>query len=245
MDSKNSLQRVINFSGGKSSALMTILEYKPGDIVLFCDTGREHPKTYKFLNDFEAFEKIPITRLSYPGGWGAMLYNNAKNKYLPNRVARYCTKHLKILTARKYLLSIGVKRCENMIGFRSDEPQRVAKYDPRWVGYMGRFPLNERGIDKNQVNNYWENKPYTLEIPSILGNCDLCFLKGKNAIISILISYPELADRWIQDEKLTNGTYIKGISYTDLLNIAKSNLFADKQINLDTTEAAFNCSCTS
>jgi 3'-phosphoadenosine 5'-phosphosulfate sulfotransferase (PAPS reductase)/FAD synthetase len=58
------MKRIINFSGGKSSALMTILEYNPEtDYVVFCDTGREHEKTYKFINDFEAFENIPIIRL--------------------------------------------------------------------------------------------------------------------------------------------------------------------------------------
>lgn len=46
--------KVINFSGGKTSAYLTIREYNPGDIVLFCDTVEEHAKTYKFLNDFEA-----------------------------------------------------------------------------------------------------------------------------------------------------------------------------------------------
>ena len=49
------MQRVINFSGGKTSAYMTITEYKLGDLVIFCDTGREHSKTYKFINDFEKF----------------------------------------------------------------------------------------------------------------------------------------------------------------------------------------------
>ena len=35
------MKRIINFSGGKSSALMTILEYNPDtDYVVFCDSGR-------------------------------------------------------------------------------------------------------------------------------------------------------------------------------------------------------------
>ena len=44
--------------------MMTILEYNPDtDYVVFCDTGREHEKTYKFINDFENYENIPIVRL--------------------------------------------------------------------------------------------------------------------------------------------------------------------------------------
>ncbi len=172
------MQRVINFSGGKSSALMTILEYKTGDLVLFCDTGREHPKTYKFINDFEAHEQIPITRIAYDGGFEGMIQKEGY-KTVPNRVMRFCTKHLKVMASRKYLMSKGISECTNLIGFRFDEQMRVKKYKSRWVKYGVLFPLNERQITKGQVNDYWSKKPYTLEIPHILGNCDLCFMKGK------------------------------------------------------------------
>jgi 3'-phosphoadenosine 5'-phosphosulfate sulfotransferase (PAPS reductase)/FAD synthetase len=71
---------------------MTILEYKQGDLVIFCDTGREHDKTYKFLNDFEAFENIPIVRLKYEGGFERLI---EKRKALPNIMMRFCTIELK------------------------------------------------------------------------------------------------------------------------------------------------------
>jgi 3'-phosphoadenosine 5'-phosphosulfate sulfotransferase (PAPS reductase)/FAD synthetase len=67
------MQRIINFSGGKTSAYMTINEYRQGDLVIFCDTGREHAKTYKFINDFEANENIPVIRLQYEGGFRELL----------------------------------------------------------------------------------------------------------------------------------------------------------------------------
>src|SRR6478752_1134530 len=92
--------KVINFSGGKTSAYLTIREYKPGDIVIFCDTKREHPKTYKFLNDFEAFENIPISRITYthhkaPGlqGFDALMYWKT---IVPSRNRRICTTELKV-----------------------------------------------------------------------------------------------------------------------------------------------------
>jgi 3'-phosphoadenosine 5'-phosphosulfate sulfotransferase (PAPS reductase)/FAD synthetase len=63
------MKRVINFSGGKTSALMTIL-LKPteDDIVLFTDTGREHPLTYKFIDDFIKNQKINVVTTSFGGG---------------------------------------------------------------------------------------------------------------------------------------------------------------------------------
>lgn len=236
--------RVLNFSGGKTSAYMTIHEYRKEDIVIFCDTGREHPKTYKFINDFEAFENIPVTRISYPGGFEAILEKRG-NKTLPNRLRRFCTDDLKIKTAKKYLRSIGVVRYENLIGFRADEKRRVVSYKEKFKKVKTIFPLFEQGITKEVIDDYWTKKDYTLEIPHILGNCTLCFMKGKNAIASILVSFPELADPWIADEERNmkpGHTYLPGISIRQLRDISKNNLF--KEYDLGQINPQFNCACT-
>lgn len=236
------LQRVINFSGGKTSAFMAIKYYVPGDLVIFCDTGREHPKTYKFINDFEAFENIPVTRINYPGYFSKMIIDKGYGM-VPNRVTRFCTKELKVLTNRKYLVSIGINEIENLIGFRYDEPQRVLRNKSRWVKWHNKFPLFEDRISKDYIEDFWRNKEYTLEIPRILGNCDLCFMKGKNAILAILRDYPGLADKWIEDEEMTGGTYFNGISFSKLKEIAQNNLF--KGYDLGEINPAYNCACTS
>lgn len=233
------MKRIINFSGGKTSAYMTILEYKPGDIVLFCDTGREHLKTYEFIKNFEKNEKIPITWVKYDGGFTELIN---KKKAIPNIKKRFCTIELKVKTARRYLRSIGLINYENFIGFRFDEQIRIKKRKIYWKNVIDRFPLYEKKITKNDINEFWKNKNYNLEIPSILGNCDLCFLKGKNAIISILVNYPELADKWIKDEENNDHTYFKNISYKQLLNIAQNNLF--KNQNLELLNNSYNCICT-
>jgi hypothetical protein len=245
------MKRVINFSGGKTSAYMTIQEYKEGDLVIFCDTGREHPKTYKFINDFEAHEGIPITRLKYRNEekpFDALLFRK-KYKVIPNRVKRICTDELKIKTNKRYLKSIGILTFENFIGFRADEAQRVHRRKHNFKKVFDKFPLYEKGITKFMINDYWLKKPYTLEIPSILGNCDLCFMKGKNAIISILSIYPELADKWIKDEeqaqkggKFGGHTYFPDVTYKTLKQIAQNNLFKD--YDLSQIDPAFDCACT-
>ena len=235
---ENKTHRVINFSGGRTSALMTILTYKEGDLVIFCDTGREHEKTYKFINDFEAFENIPIIRLKYEGGFERLI---EKRKALPNIMMRFCTIELKIKTARRYLRSIGVKGYLNFIGFRKDEPLRIIRRKKMWKSVTDAFPLNDLEITKKQVSEYWSKKPYDLEIPPLLGNCDLCFLKGKNAIIQILRDSPELANKWIADEEKIGATYIKGISYKTMLEASKK---VNGQVSLFDIEPAFNCSCT-
>ena len=239
--------RVINFSGGKTSALMTILNYRQNDLVIFADTQREHPKTYKFINDFEAHENIPIIRISYNNGFRGML-EHKKWQLIPNRVKRECTIELKIKTTKRYLrANYGKQNYEWLVGFRADEERRVKSYQKKQNYIFPKFPLYEAGIDKAQVNDYWSKKSYTLEIPAILGNCTLCFLKGKNAIINILRSYPELANEWIEDEELSKKlgkghTYFEGTTYKQLLNYAQNDLF--KGQDLTDINPAFNCSCT-
>ena len=236
------MQRIINFSGGKTSAYMTIHEYRKGDLVIFCDTGREHPKTYKFINDFESHENIPVIRLQYEGGFKNLLENK---KAIPNNFKRFCTIELKIKTARRYLRSLKIKDYQNLVGFRYDEPLRVKRRKKMWKTVTDVFPLYDKKIDKQIINEYWSKKPYTLEIPSILGNCTLCFMKGKNAIMNILAAYPELAKEWIEDEERNKKgyQYFADISMKQMRDIAENNLF--KGADLSQISPAFDCACTS
>lgn len=247
------MKRVFNLSGGKTSAYMTIsLKPTPNDIILFTDTGREHPLTYKFLDDIEKHEGFKIHRATYihhrsPNRQGFDALTNWKS-YLPNRVRRICTVELKIKTARRYLKPLIGSRFEQHIGFRYDEPERVRKFKSHYKNTVTRFPLYERRITKAMIDHYWLSKPYTLEIPSILGNCDLCFLKGKNNLIKIMAKYPELANKWIEDERRSalirgkrGGTYFKDTTYAELLKIAKSQLTL---FDLEDALPAYSCSCT-
>ena len=241
------MKRVINFSGGQSSAYMTLLEYNPStDYVVFCDTSREHEKTYKFINDFEAFEGIPIIRLG-----GANAYTDFLSRRdfeeIPNMMKRSCTIELKVKVARRWARkNVGMKY-SNLLGFRADEKERVLKNKKRWKSVEQIFPLYDRGITKAAVNGFWNKKPYKLEIPGILGNCTLCFMKGTANIINILRHDPSLANEWIEDEsrsKLKYGhTYLNGITINECLRIAQMpDLFTPK--NLEQLTSAYNCSCS-
>lgn len=239
------MKRVINFSGGKTSALMTIL-LKPteNDIVLFTDTGREHPLTYKFIDDFEKYEGIKVNRISYEGKFDGFL--KARDyKRIPNRMMRTCTDELKIKTSKRFLRKKGIFSYQNFIGFRHDEPKRVLQFKEQFKKVKTLFPLYNLGINKEMVNQYWINKSYNLDIPSILGNCDLCFLKGKDNIIKILQLYPELAEKWIKDEEESKRhfghTYFPDATYKGLLQMAQSQ---KSLFDLDDSLPAYSCSCT-
>lgn len=245
---------VYNFSGGATSGYMTIMcNPGPNDIVLFTDTGIEHDDTYKYLDDFEKYEGIKVHRATYthekksPGLTGMDALLNWK-KYLPNRERRLCTDELKVKTAKRYLRSLGIQHFNNFIGFRADEPDRVVNYYNQYEKVNPVFPLYNNGINKAMIDAYWATKPYKLRIPRILGNCTLCFLKGKNAIIRILQVHPELAEPWIRWEASAKRDgraprFIKDITYAQMLDIAtrQKGLFDDDM--LESIDPAFNCSC--
>ena len=239
------MKRVINSSGGKTSALMTIL-LKPteDDIVLFTDTGREHPLTYKFIDDFESNEGIKVTSISYEGKFDGFLQSR-DYKRIPNRMMRTCTDELKIKTSKRFLRKKKIFTYHNFIGFRFDEPNRVIQFKENFKKVKTFFPLYEQKITKEMVNQFWLNKPYNLDIPSILGNCDLCFLKGKDNIIKILQLYPELAEKWIKDEEESKRhfghTYFPDVTYKGLLQMAQSQ---KSLFDLEDSLPAYSCSCT-
>jgi hypothetical protein len=223
---------------------MCIKYAKPTDLLIFCDTGREHPLTYKFLDDFEKYEGFKIVRIGNKNAFSEMLQKRNYNE-IPNIAKRSCTRELKIIPARRYLRKLGLMRYNNFIGFRSDEISRVNKFKKKYQQVSDCFPLAFDGTTKEVVNEFWSNKNYNLQIPDILGNCTLCFMKGKNQIIRILMSFPELATPWIEDEKKASEsyghTYINGITISQMLHIAQNNLFKD--FPLDELTPSYNCSC--
>lgn len=232
--------RIHHFSGGRSSAMSVLLNYRQGDIVIFCDTDRENESTYKFVCDFAAYTGINIVWLFYKGGWSRLI---EYEKALPNVVWRKCTINLKIKLARRYLRSIGIFRYIQFVGFRADEPDRVYDYYNAWQQVKTVFPLHEAGIVGVDVADFWEKCSWKLKTPAIDGNCDGCFLKGKDNLIKIFSVYPDRAEKWIKDE-LCRGkgkTFIKGVTYAKLFEL--SSYYKYYPSDLYELRSVYSCSC--
>jgi hypothetical protein len=209
--------------------------------------------------DFEANEGIPVVKIGYkPRGFEHVEELGAKDYFgeylsrrdfeaIPNMMKRFCTIELKVKVARRWARKhIGMKY-HNLLGFRSDEPQRIARNKKRWDQVTQAFPLDARGINKEHVNQYWSQKPYNLEIPSILGNCTLCFMKGSANVINILRHHPELANDWIEDEKKSKlkygHTYLNGMTIEQCLKLSQApDLFTS--VDLEQLNPAYDCACS-
>jgi 3'-phosphoadenosine 5'-phosphosulfate sulfotransferase (PAPS reductase)/FAD synthetase len=248
-------ETVISFSGGRTSAFMTIELLKDeryrDAVVIFANTGKENEATLNFVKRVNEYIGGRIIWLEYnpdPEIWFNIVTHDTasrkgepfealigKRKYLPNRVARFCTQDLKIMVMKKYCQRVlGWKNWTNMVGIRYDEPNRWAKSKSveRNEVFDVEHPLVRWKVTKPQVLEIWRRMPFNLEIEDYEGNCDLCFLKGKKKKQMIARKTPERFDWWIDQERKVNGTFVKEYSYEQLFNAVKESplLFTDDDI---------------
>lgn len=220
----------IAFSGGRTSAFMLhkLLEANgslPDRVVVtFQNTGREMPETLDFVREVGARWSVNVVWLEYrPSAplFEIVNHNGAardgepfealirRKRYLPNQQTRFCTIELKVLTAKRYLVSLGWKRWTNCVGFRADEPHRLNKPKPedRWTVW---HPLADDGIGVHHVADFWRKQPFDLRLPNIggncwLGNCDGCFLKSEASVAAFTRDFPERAAWWERMEEVATG----------------------------------------
>lgn len=237
----------ISFSGGRTSAYMLykVLEAHdmslPEDaVVCFANTGKEDEATLKFVNDCSVHWNVPIVWLEYRDAdetkdrWTQVTYETAsrngepfealirRKKFLPNSVMRFCTTELKIVPIAKYMASIGHDEFETFAGIRADEPKRVVK-----LRKTLHAPLAVSGVTQSDVQSFWKMQDFDLGLKfqdkvTTLGNCDLCFMKGSNQVMSIIRQQPERAVWWAKQEETINGRFSKDrAGYSEMMNFAK------------------------
>lgn len=246
---------VINFSGGRTSAYMTkrLFDEKGNDfIVLFQNTGKEMPQTLDFINECDKRWGLNIVWLEYrPNNtFEIVTYETASrkgepfsyviehnNNFLPNQNMRYCTKAMKIDTARRYLKSIGIKEWTSFNGIRYDEPRRWSKMKNLPDYQEIEMPLVGWKVTKKDVLEWWSKQEFDLGLVDPYGNCDCCFLKGKNKLGHIARETPDLLQWWIEWEKRSSGTFKKETNYQNILDKAKNSP------TLWDNDISFECFC--
>ena len=153
------------------------------------------------------------------GGWAIVDYESAARRGEPFRdlilsgncaiggftTKRICTASLKLAPTDKFLQDKGIDESIRVVGFRYDEPERVAKAKDRGDDF--RSPLHEWKIGREEVVAFWRKMPFDLCLPAVNGqtahgNCTLCFLKGRKKIARLMNECPQRADRWIEMETM-------------------------------------------
>jgi hypothetical protein len=191
---------VISFSGGRTSAYMTKLlldnwSDKYEFVVIFANTGLEHPKTLDFVAKCDLFfgfntvwveavvqkERVsPKHRIVnyHTASRNGEPFEKVIEKYgIPNTAFPGCTRDLKLSPIKSYLKSLGIDwaTVPMAIGIRDDERRRVKDDKKRNVVY----PLvNEWPTDKGEILDWWKQQAFDLEIDEFEGNCKGCFKKS-------------------------------------------------------------------
>ena len=133
---------------------------------------------------------------------------------LPNPATRTCTTELKVRVMKKFMIGLGYRRWDSVIGIRADEPRRIAKLSrqppERWTNVM---PLARARVTESDVLAFWRNQPFDLglEVDAVLGtyrgNCDGCVLKATDKLLRIEREEPGRLAWWETVERDTGSLF--------------------------------------
>lgn len=192
-------RHILNLSGGKdSTALAVVMRDKVPEMeYVFCDTQKELPETYEYLDRIEAFLGKSIVRLNADRGFDHWL--EVYGGYLPSSQMRWCTRMLKLKPFEHYvgddpvMSYVAIRADENRSGYISTKPNIKAV-----------FPFKEMGVGKADVIRILEQSGLSLpkyyEWRSRSG-CYFCFFQRRSEWVGLLQRHPDLYEKAKQYEK--------------------------------------------
>ena len=202
------IRHILGLSGGKDSSALAIYmrDRAPEMEYVFCDTQKELPETYQFLDRLEAFLGKPIVRLNADRGFDHWL--SVYGGLLPSSQVRWCTRMLKIKPFEEY---VGDDKAYNYIAIRADE-DRVG-YKPLKTVSLRQiepvYPFKEDGITKEDVYRILEESG--LGFPEYYkwrtrSGCYFCFFQRKAEWVGLMETHPDLFELSKNYEKLDPDT---------------------------------------
>lgn len=144
---------------------------------------------------------------------------------LPNAVHRLCTGYLKVHTSAHFVRDLwGVKPSdyEVRLGLRADETERIASAINAKKNEAGRprFPLDEAGIEKRDVAEFWSKQPFGLSLKGYEGNCGGCYMKRTVPLVDLVRRGFFDVDWWEAWERKTGQTFRKDRTFKGLKALA-------------------------
>lgn len=239
---------LVSFSGGLTSAYMTkwILDNLSNQyemIVVYANTGKEREETLQFVNECDKrwnFNTVWVEAVVDPEkGKGTSFkvvtfetasrngepFEEVIKKYgLPNVRFLHCTRELKTRVIHAYIKSLGWKVYYTAIGIRKDEIDRI---NPNYKKERFVYPLISLiPSTKLDINAFWLNQDFTLNLKSFEGNCDLCYKKSDRKLMTILKENQCLSEWWKDMEQKYSDCgefhfYRQNRSILDLIELAK------------------------
>lgn len=206
---------------GRSSAVLSKMLpelYPNAEIVtVTANTGQEMPESVVFgkrVDEYFRLNAVLVEAVVHEGRrgtthktvtwdtayFGDAIFESVIRKYgIPNKNFPHCTRELKDRPITSYLRSIGWKAGSYKIalGIRADELARLPailggkkeKADPRFI-----YPLAEAGITAEDVDAFWDEMPFALDLKPRYGNCRTCWKKSEKKLLLNMQEHPEWFD---------------------------------------------------
>lgn len=194
-------RHILSLSGGKDSTALAIYlrDRIPEMEYVFCDTEKELPETYEYLEKLEAYLGKPIKYLKHDGrGFDELLL--ARRGFLPSPQVRWCTEYLKIKPFEKF---VGDDICYSYIGIRADEPHRKG-YISTKPNIIPKYPFVEDGLRKQDIIRLLDESglglPAYYEWRSRSG-CYFCFFQQRIEWVGLLEHHQDLFEEAMKYER--------------------------------------------
>ncbi|PDW03280.1 phosphoadenosine phosphosulfate reductase family protein [Candidatus Viridilinea mediisalina] len=186
-------RHIVNLSGGKdSTALAIFLRGKiPQLEYLFCDTHKELPETYEYLDRLAAYLQRPIMRLNAERGFDHWL--EMYGGMLPSARVRWCTRKLKI---EPFEYFVGDDQVWSYVGIRADEER--SGYVSTKPNIQPVFPFKEFGLKLADIERILEDSG--IGLPSYYewrqrSGCWFCFYQRSGEWVGLKERHPELYEQ--------------------------------------------------
>ncbi len=227
---KKEVRHILGLSGGKDSTALAILLHKefPQMEYFFCDTHKELPETYEYLDRIEARLGIKIQRLSEERGFDHWL--DVYGGFLPSPNSRWCTKQMKIIPLEKF---IGDDEAVSYVGIRADENRDG--YVSTKPNITPVFPFKEQGLVKADILRLLEDSG--IGLPDYYrwrsrSGCFFCFFQRKYEWVMLAQEHPDMFAEAVRYEQQHSDartyTWTQGETLIQLLE-RKHQIIADHE----------------
>ena len=227
------VRHILGLSGGKDSTALAVLMHKkvPQIEYFFCDTHKELPETYEYLDRIKARLGITITYLSAERGFDHWL--DVYGGYLPSPKVRWCTRKLKIAPLEQF---IGNDEAISYVGIRADEKRDG--YISTKPNIKAVYPFKEAGLVHADIIRLLEESG--IGLPSYYrwrtrSGCFFCFFQRKYEWVKLAEEHPNLfAEAVKYEQEHSDGrkfTWVQGETLTELL-VRKDKILAEHEKSL-------------
>jgi 3'-phosphoadenosine 5'-phosphosulfate sulfotransferase (PAPS reductase)/FAD synthetase len=235
---KKEVRHIMGLSGGKDSTALAVFlsqhpDYANLDIeYFFCDTHKELPETYEYLDRIEVRLGIKIARLQPDRGFDHWL--DIYGGVLPSPKVRWCTKQMKIIPLEKY---VGFDQAISYIGIRADENRDG--YISKKSNITPVFPFKKHGLVKADIFRLLEDSG--IGIPNYYrwrsrSGCFFCFFQRKYEWVMLAQEHPDLFAEAIRyEQEHSDGrsyTWTEGETLVELL-ARKDEIVSRHQVAID------------